>query len=139
MMAIRTAGDGGKQGRPLYIQIADDLRSRILDGDLQAGDKLPSETELMSDYGVSRIVVREAVAVLHSEGLVTKHHGKGTFVRRQQPIRRRIVGDLYSKRPTSSPFESAAKAAGRSPEWEYQTRHTTASTAIANRLRIHPR
>lgn len=137
-MTRRTPGDGGRQGRPLYIQIADDLRSRILDGDLEAGDKLPSETELMSDYGVSRIVVREAVAVLQAEGLVTKRHGKGTFVREPQPIRRRVVGDVHAKRHDTSPFATAAKAAGKSPEWEYQTRHTTASKVVAKRLAIEP-
>ncbi len=138
LMTRRTPGNGVRQGRPLYIQIADDLRSRILDGNLEAGDKLPSETELMSEYGVSRIVVREAAAVLHAEGLVTKHHGKGTFVRRTQPIRQRIVGDFYAERHTTSPFATAVKAAGRSPEWEHQTRHMTASKTLARRLGIEP-
>ena len=83
------------RGRPAYLQIADDIRSRILDGTLSQGDKLPSEVELMSDYGVSRIVVRMAVEVLESEGLVTKRQGKGSFVRPLKPLYRRIVGDLY--------------------------------------------
>jgi DNA-binding GntR family transcriptional regulator len=126
------------QGRPAYLQIADDIRSRILDGTLQSGDKLPSETELMADYGVSRIVVRNAVEVLRTEGLVIKHHGKGTFVKEQKPMIRRIIGDFYGKRPTSSPFAASARAVGRVPEWEYQTRRTTATKAIADRLGIKP-
>jgi hypothetical protein len=40
------------------LQIADDIRSQILEGTLQAGDQLPSEPGFMADYGVSRIVVR---------------------------------------------------------------------------------
>jgi DNA-binding GntR family transcriptional regulator len=127
------------QGRPIYLQIADDLRSRILDGSLQTGDKLPSETELMADYGVSRIAVRMAVDVLHNEGLVVKQHGKGTFVRPLTPRRRRrVAADFYTRRPASSPFARSAIAAGKHPEWEYQTIKTTAPKAIAERLNIDP-
>jgi len=120
------------------VQIGDDIRSRILDGSLSEGDKLPSETELMSDYGVSRIVVRMAVEVLESEGLVTKRQGKGTFVRPLKPLYRRIVGDLYSDRSTSSPVSSSTRAAGHVPESEYQTRRTTSTKAVAARLKIKP-
>ncbi|WP_344457164.1 GntR family transcriptional regulator [Actinocorallia aurantiaca] len=112
--------------------MADDLRSQILDGSLQEGDRVPSE----ADYGVSRIVVRDAVKVLASEGLVIKRQGAGTFVRALKPQQRRIVGDFYGSRPTSSPFARASKAAGQAPEWEYQSRATTAPKAIATRLNI---
>jgi DNA-binding GntR family transcriptional regulator len=123
-------------GRPAYIHIADDLRSRILDGALRAGDKLPTEAELMEDYGVSRIVVRQAVDVLRNEGLVVSQRGSGTYVREQQPRTRRVLGDLYGTRATSSPFAAAAKASGMTPEWEYQSRKTTAPQSIAERLQI---
>lgn len=123
-------------GRPAYLQIADDLRSRILDGALRGGDKLPTENEMMTDYGVSRIVVRQAIDVLRSEGLVVSQRGRGVFVRDQQPRTRRILGDLYHQRATGSPFAAAARAAGQVPEWEYQSRQTTAPQAIAERLGI---
>lgn len=125
-------------GRPAYIHIADDLRSRILDGALRGGDKLPTEAELMADYGVSRIVVRQAVDILRNEGLVVSQRGSGSFVREQQPRTRRVLGDLYGTRATSSPFAAAAKASGLEPEWEYQSRMTTAPQAIAERLHIEP-
>ena len=118
------------------MQLADDLRQNIADGDLRAGDKLPSEAELMADYGVSRIVVRMAVEALQNEGLVTKQQGKGTFVREQRPTRRRVSGHLYGKRPTSSPLKRATEAEGRRSEWEYQSRRTSATKAIAQRLDI---
>jgi DNA-binding GntR family transcriptional regulator len=124
------------QGRPAYLHIADDLRAQIFGGSLQGGDRIPSEAELMADYGVSRIVVRNAMDILQAEGLVTKQQGRGTFVREQKPTIRRIVGDFYANRPTTSPFATAAQAAGRTPEWEYQTRRTTATSAIAARLSI---
>lgn len=124
------------RGRPAYMQIADDIRSQILDGTLQAEDRLPSESEMMTDYGVSRIVVRNALDVLRSEGLVIKQQGRGTFVRAQRPPKKRVVGDLYTQRPTNSPFAASATAGGQLPEWEYQSRRTTASKVVADRLDI---
>lgn len=126
------------QSKPAYQQIADDIRQRILDGELQAGDKLPTESDLMAEYGVSRIVVRNATNVLQSEGLIKKQQGSGTFVRGQRPLRKRISGDLYGKRPVASPVKRQTEAEGRRSEWEYQTRVTTATKAVAERLAINP-
>ena len=55
-------------------------KSRILDGSLGPGAKLPSEAELIEEYGVSRTVIREAVTRLRAEGLVETFHGRGSFV-----------------------------------------------------------
>lgn len=126
------------QPKPAYQQLADDIRQRILDGDLQPGDKLPTEVELMNDYGVSRIVVRNGVQSLVSEGLVSTHRGKGMFVRETRPMRKRISGDLYGKRPVASPMKRQTEAEGRRSEWEYQTRVTAATKAVAERLGIQP-
>jgi DNA-binding FadR family transcriptional regulator len=56
------------------------LKARILDGSLAPGTKLPSESELVEEYGVSRTVVREAVTRLRAEGLVETFQGRGSFV-----------------------------------------------------------
>lgn len=56
------------------------LKSRILDGSLPAGTKLPSEAELIEEYAVSRTVVREAVTRLRAEGLVETFQGRGSYV-----------------------------------------------------------
>ncbi len=56
------------------------LKSRILDGSLPPGSKVPSEAELIEEYGVSRTVVREAVTRLRAEGLVETFQGRGSFV-----------------------------------------------------------
>ncbi len=56
------------------------LKDKILAGDLPPGHKLPSETELIDEYGVSRTVVREAVTRLQAEGLVETFQGRGSFV-----------------------------------------------------------
>ncbi|MEV7553430.1 GntR family transcriptional regulator [Amycolatopsis sp. NPDC089917] len=57
------------------------LRDQIADGTLGAGDWLPSESQLIAEYGISRYAARQAVARLVAEGLVTSVDGKGTYVR----------------------------------------------------------
>lgn len=64
---------------PVYIQLADDIRSMITSGKIKPGEKLMSENEMMREYGVARLTVREALSVLVNEGLIEKKHGKGTF------------------------------------------------------------
>ena len=56
------------------------LKDKILAGDLGPGSKLPSESELVEEYAVSRTVVREAVTRLRAEGLVETQQGRGSFV-----------------------------------------------------------
>ena len=60
----------------LYQQIADDLRRRILSGDLAVGDDVPSEGELAEQWRTSRGPVRNALAALRSEGLVETRRGR---------------------------------------------------------------
>ncbi|WP_367189697.1 GntR family transcriptional regulator [Burkholderia sp. Ed8] len=65
---------------PLYVQIKDMLRARILDGTYAPHSRMPSEHELCAMFDVSRITVRQALGDLQKEGLLFKLHGKGTFV-----------------------------------------------------------
>ncbi|MEU6137400.1 GntR family transcriptional regulator [Nocardioides sp. NPDC047086] len=67
---------------PAYAVIADRIRARILSGDLQPGERLPSEAELMEEFGFSRSTIREATRILASENLVITTRGTtgGTFV-----------------------------------------------------------
>ena len=64
----------------LFETIVQTLRSQILAGDFVVGEKLPTESSMTGIFGVSRTVVREAVAVLAAEGLVESRHGAGVFV-----------------------------------------------------------
>jgi GntR family transcriptional regulator len=66
--------------QPLYAQIKDALRERILDGTYAPHSQMPSEHELCAMFDVSRITVRQALGDLQKEGLLFKLHGKGTFV-----------------------------------------------------------
>ena len=64
----------------IYEQIAEQLRDQIQAGELKAGQRLPTEPELMRSCGVSRSTVRAALSVLEEQGLLTRRAGKGTFV-----------------------------------------------------------
>lgn len=68
------------RGRSLAILLYEEYESKIRQGLLRDGDKLPTESELVQDYDVSRTVVREAVSKLQAAGLVETRHGIGTFV-----------------------------------------------------------
>jgi len=61
-------------------EIAERLAEQIVGGRLSPGAKLPSEQEMMQAMGVSRTVVREAVAALRARGLVVTRQGAGAFV-----------------------------------------------------------
>lgn len=65
---------------PLYEQIKEILRSRILDGTYQPHQQMPSEADMMAAFDVSRITVRQALNDLQNEGLIFRIHGKGTYV-----------------------------------------------------------
>jgi GntR family transcriptional regulator len=65
---------------PLYEQLYLLLRSRIAASELSPGDLLPSETELVEQYQVSRATVRQALDGLVSDGLIVRRRGQGTFV-----------------------------------------------------------
>src|SRR6266496_5274589 len=65
---------------PLYHQLSQLLRTAIEQGTYHPGDRLPSEPELIREYGVSRITVRQALDELEAEGRVVRRHGKGTYV-----------------------------------------------------------
>ncbi|MEZ0396377.1 MAG: class II aldolase/adducin family protein [Anaerolineales bacterium] len=74
---------------PLYDQIREQLRARIISGDLRPGDALPGEAEICAETGVSRMTARRALSQLASEGLVVRQRGRGTFVARR--VRRTAV------------------------------------------------
>jgi DNA-binding FadR family transcriptional regulator len=66
-----------------YEQLADLLRERIMSGDLREGERLPSETELAGQAGVSRSTVREAFRTLQEAGLIERATPRVMVVRRR--------------------------------------------------------
>ncbi len=67
---------------PLYLQIKDDIRSKIFSKEWKSGSKIPGESLLCEMYDVSRITVRKALEELQIEGYLTKLQGRGTFINR---------------------------------------------------------
>jgi GntR family transcriptional regulator len=65
---------------PLYHQLYEILRGRILHGEWQPGDMIPPEPELIERYEVSRTTVRQVLDLLVNEGLIYRQQGRGTFV-----------------------------------------------------------
>jgi DNA-binding FadR family transcriptional regulator len=68
--------------RKAYEQVADQLRELIMTGELTPGHRLPSESELAADFGVSRATIREALRVLAAQSLIRTSKGStgGSFV-----------------------------------------------------------
>ncbi len=65
---------------PSYYRLESHLRESIRKGVLRPGDPVPPESSLCQHFGVSRTTVRQALARLVYEGLITRHRGRGTFV-----------------------------------------------------------
>ena len=80
--------------RPVYQQVADVLRRRVLDRDVAPGDRMPSETELMHEFGISRTTARLTYGVLRAEGLIDAVRGRGVFVRDRRAAQR-VASDRY--------------------------------------------
>ncbi len=78
---------------PFYIQLRELLETRILGGEWQPGDRLPSEQELCATYDVSRTVVRQTLLEMENKGLIVKRRGKGSFVAKPK-IRESLVQKL---------------------------------------------
>ena len=74
--------------RPMYIIIAEELRRRIEARELNPGDKLPSERELVEEFGVARMTVRHSLDLLQAEGIIARRRGRtgGTFARALPPM-----------------------------------------------------
>src|ERR1700681_3141432 len=72
---------------PLYIQLRDQLRALVHGGDLRPGDRIPASRELAVQLGVHRTTVANAYAELESEGLISGHVGRGTFILGETPAR----------------------------------------------------
>ncbi|MCC8088774.1 MAG: GntR family transcriptional regulator [Rikenellaceae bacterium] len=66
---------------PIYKSVYETLRKEITEGKYKAGDLLPSENELCDKFKTTRSTVRKALRTLVEEGMVLKHHGKGSIVK----------------------------------------------------------
>ena len=83
---------------PFYFHIESLIRQKILTGQLQSGERLPSEKDLAAQFGVSQITIRTALANLEAENLISRMRGKGTFVTKNVPLSKQVIvtGDVQS-------------------------------------------
>src|SRR5690554_138709 len=66
---------------PIYSQIEDWIKDKILNNDFKVDDMIPSERELMNLFSVSRHTIRQAIGNLVNDGYLYRMSGKGTFVK----------------------------------------------------------
>jgi len=80
-----------KTSIPLYFKIESLMRNKILSGQLEPGNKLPTESDLIERFGVSQITIRKALSNLERDGLIVRNRAKGTFVAETIPMRKKFV------------------------------------------------
>ncbi|MBS5520813.1 MAG: GntR family transcriptional regulator [Clostridiales bacterium] len=70
-------------GRPIYEQIAEQIKNMVMSGALKAGDSLPSMRLLAKELRISVITTKRAYEELEREGFIVSYTGKGSFVAEQ--------------------------------------------------------
>ncbi len=113
---------------PLYSQLKELLRGRILDGVYPPLSRMPSENELGKAFDVSRITVRQALGDLQKEGLIFKIHGKGTFVARPKAFQNVSTLQGLGESMTQMGYEVINRLHG--------LRYVPAGARVAERLRV---
>lgn len=108
---------------PLAVLTLDRLRELVAQPQWRNGGKLPPETELCREVGVSRPVLRQALVALRNEGVIESRRGSGNFVRRRQEPKISVFGQPQNLADIESCFRfravietAAAEEAARHPE-----------------------
>jgi GntR family transcriptional regulator len=77
-------------GRPMYLQIMEQVKRKVAVGDWQPGQTIPSIRQLAADIRVSVITVKRAYLELEREGVIVTQHGKGSVVAQGAEVTSRI-------------------------------------------------
>lgn len=109
---------------PRARRVYDTLRARIESGELTEGDQLPSYVTLATQFGVAPLTVRQVLARLEEEGMVSREQGRGTYIRAptrpavlivddEGPVREVLAGFVEhgGYRPLTAPSPMEALAA----------------------------
>lgn len=81
--------------RPRYLFVIEQIKTKIKDGELEPGERLPSETDFAKELRVSRNTLREALRILEEENIIIRKHGIGTFVNKR-PVFSGGLEELFS-------------------------------------------
>lgn len=90
-------GEAGFAYKPLYVQVRDTLVRRLIDGQWQPGQLIPSEIELAREIGVSQGTIRKALDAMTAENLLVRRQGRGTYV--AEPEDRRMLFQFFRLTP----------------------------------------
>lgn len=105
IVKTKEAIDAASQEEPKYRMIAAALREGVLSGDYPPESRLPSETELVRRFGVSRMTIVKAIKELQQAGLVTRRVGSGTYVSPRTGQTNRLFGLLIPELGQTEIFE----------------------------------
>jgi GntR family transcriptional regulator len=121
----------------MFRRIADDLRARIESGELAPGRQLPTQLELVEQYGVARMTVRQALNELVNEGLVISRRPQGFFVRDRKRMAYRPQSEFH-RAPSAvmDRFMAAITEEGRAPSQTIEVALTTPPVEVQQRLNI---
>jgi GntR family transcriptional regulator len=141
--ATSVGQDGGMTtaSAPLYVQLADSLRAKIVNGELAPGTKLPSERALMKAHTASRNTVRLGLQRLVAEGLIVSSQGRGYTVRRQDVLVYNASRSEDHDRRVSAGVDAWVQdieEQGRTPSQRISVSIERAQPDIAQRLEISP-
>jgi len=84
-------------GRPMYLQIMEQIKNRVTIGDWPQGFKLPSIREMAVATKVSVITVKRAYQELESEGVIVTQHGKGSFIAQNDNLSMKLKEEEMNK------------------------------------------
>jgi GntR family transcriptional regulator len=134
---------------PVYLRVLEDLRTRIHEGMLEPGARVPSRNAIIARYGVGETAAKHALQVLATEGLIEARAGSGSYVRKV-PAPRHLEHDrLHFPGSPLGIDESAAvgqndragsgaHTPARRLSWEHQTELLVPPPHIALRLGLEP-
>src|SRR5436309_15490928 len=87
-----------KSGKPVYLQMVDQVKAAAASGAVRAGDPLPTIRPLAEELRVNRNTVAKAYAELESQGVIETIAGKGCFVRAPRtPFRKEVRLELLTQ------------------------------------------
>lgn len=120
-----------------HVRISDELRARILRRDFdETAGKLPSEAELIREFGVSRTTVRTALTALMNEGFVRSESGVGYFVRELRRYSYRPQDDMGPRPADPKADHFLSSSEGLKPSQEIEVRFVPAPGYVAERMGI---